>query len=92
MYFRHDADILMSERRTVLILQKTDDEQFLCEIPVATSVPDATRELVELQNLRTRIHRYAEAKSQGRNDPRLSKSYNLALYCLSKTPDSSLSG
>jgi hypothetical protein len=39
------------------VLQKTEDEQFLCEIPVATQVTDATRELVELQNLRTRIHR-----------------------------------
>ncbi len=39
------------------VLQKTEDEQFLCEIPVATKVTDATRELVDLQNLRTRIHR-----------------------------------
>jgi len=39
------------------VLQKTEDEQFLCEIPVATKVTDATRDLVDLQNLRTRIHR-----------------------------------
>lgn len=38
-------------------LQRTEDEQFLCELPVATSVTDATSQLVALQNLRTRIHR-----------------------------------
>lgn len=41
----------------LLHIKKTEDEQFLCEIPVATKVTDATQELVELQNLRTRIHR-----------------------------------
>ncbi|DBA82809.1 TPA: hypothetical protein ACH3X1_007034 [Trebouxia sp. C0004] len=41
----------------LLHIKKTEDEQFLCEIPVATKVTDATRELVDLQNLRTRIHR-----------------------------------
>ena len=38
-------------------MQKTEDEQFLCELPVATSVTHATIQLVDLQNLRTRIHR-----------------------------------
>lgn len=37
--------------------QRTDDQQFLYEIPVATGVIEATRQLVELQNLRSRIHR-----------------------------------
>ncbi|DBA86948.1 hypothetical protein WJX79_007151 [Trebouxia sp. C0005] len=41
----------------LLHIKKTEDEQFLCEIPVATKVTDATRNLVDLQNLRTRIHR-----------------------------------
>ena len=38
-------------------MQKTEDEQFLCELPVATNVTDAISQLVDLQNLRTRIHR-----------------------------------
>ncbi|KAL3159966.1 hypothetical protein ABBQ38_010354 [Trebouxia sp. C0009 RCD-2024] len=41
----------------LLHVKKTEDEQFLCEMPVATSVADATNQLVDLQNLRTRIHR-----------------------------------
>lgn len=42
---------------TFCCLQKTESEQFLCELPVATSVVNATTQLVDLQNLRTRIHR-----------------------------------
>lgn len=40
------------------LVQKTEEEQFLCELPVATNVADATSQLVDVQNLRTRIHRY----------------------------------
>lgn len=38
-------------------MQKTDEHQFLYETSTALTVPQITKELVELQNLRTRIHR-----------------------------------
>lgn len=45
-------------------MQKTDDQQFLYEIPVATGVIEATKQLVDLQNLRSRIHRYTPYRAR----------------------------
>lgn len=44
-------------------LQKTDDQQFLYEIPVATGVEEATQQLIKVQNLRSRVHRCAHRAS-----------------------------
>jgi len=35
--------------------QRSEQEQFLCELPVATCVREAVRQLVELHNLRAKI-------------------------------------
>ena len=92
MYFRQNALDVTSELRKLLALQKTDDEQFLCEIPVATSVPDATRDLVELQNLRTRIHRYLWQKAKEQRSATVCKIPSCAILSYQIFSDSQFSG
>ena len=48
-------------------LQKSDEEQFFYEVPVATPVPEATQQLVAIHNLRMRIKRSAQQHCVGSN-------------------------
>ena len=48
-------------------LQKSDEEQFFYEVPVATPVPEATQQLVAIHNLRMRIKRSAQQRCMRSN-------------------------